>query len=252
MMSKIKKNIKDMLKELNETQNTNITYANISNGMIVIKSDSSDPKSKSRINKLGNEVFERFYRSIAGTITNISVEENKFGETDVRVGLKNEDTIGVLTFKLNSSYGRAFLAQIFNVDFTKQVEFTPWSKVSEDGTKKTRLYLGYGGRQSVEWKLPEGTPEVKWVQTKKGNVVDPVSQAEHEDFLDTKLKELIENNNLTYNNGLSSITSEEFLEMTKPLTTEEEKQLKKASPTKINKSDAEVMSDGDLDDLFNM
>jgi hypothetical protein len=241
-----------MLKELNEqTSSSNITWASISNGLIVIKSDSSDPKAKSRVNKLGNEVYERFYRSIAGTITNISVEENKFGETDVRVGLKNEDTIGVLTFKLNSSYGRAFLAQIFNVDFSKQVEFSPWSKVAEDGTKKTRLYLGYGGRQAVEWKLPEGTPEVKWVQTKKGSVVDPVSQAEHEDFLDTKLKELIEKNGLTYNNGLSSISSEEFLEMTKPLSEEEKAQLKKPSAEKVSRTSAQIIDDGDLDDLFN-
>ena len=236
-----------MLKEVNEQTNKNVTYANISNGLIVIKSDSSDPKAKSRVNKLGNEIYERFYRSIVGIITSISVEENKFGETDVRVGLKNEDTIGVLTFKLDSSYGRAFLAQIFNVDFSKQVEFTPWQKVTDEGTKKTRLYLGYGNRQPVEWKLPTGTPEVKWVETKKGNVVDPVSQAEHEDFLDNKLKGLIADNNLVYATTTTSINSEEFLE---ELTDEERKQLKKPTNAKVDKSNVETIEDGDINDLF--
>lgn len=241
-----------MLKELDEqTGGSNITWATISNGMIVIKSDSNDPKAKSRINKLGNEIYERFYRSIAGQITAITIEENKFGETDVRVGLKNEGMIGVLTFKLDSSYGRSFLAQIFNVDFSKQVEFSPWQKVTEEGNKKTRLYLGYGNRQAVEWKLPEGTPEVKWVQTKKGNVVDPVSQAEHEDFLDVKLKELIVANNLVYTAAPSSMTSEEFLEMSKPLSESEKAELKKPSANKSVKSNAEVIENGDIDDLFN-
>ena len=251
MMSK-KLKLKKMLQELNEQTASNVTYANISNGMIVIKSDSSDPKAKSRINKLGNEIFERFYRSIAGQITAITIEENKFGETDVRVGLKNEDMIGVLTFKLDSSYGRAFLAQIFNVDFSKQIEFTPWQKVTDEGTKKTRLYLGYGNRQAVEWKLPQGTPEVKWVETKKGNVIDPVSQAEHEDFLDIKLKELIATNNLIYTATTSTMTSDEFLEMTKPLSETEKAQLKKPSIDKSQKSNAEVVEDGSLDDLFDM
>lgn len=234
-----------MLQELENKNGGSMIWATISNGLIVVKSNENDAKAKSRINKLGNQVWERFYRSIAGVITSINVEENKFGETDIRVGLKNGETNGVLTFKLDSSYGRSFLAQIFNVDFTKMVEFTPWSKVTEDGTKKTRLYLGYGKRQNIEWKLPEGTPEIKWVETKKGKVIDPVTQAEHDDFLDVKLKELIKQNNLEYSNG--TITEDEWNEMTVPLTQDEKKELKDLKKNKKEKED-DIES---LDDLFN-
>jgi len=238
-----------MLNEITNTTNENTTYANISNGLIVVRSDENDPKAKSRINKVGNTVYERFYRSIYGTITSINVEENKFGETDIRVGLKHDDKFGLLTFKLDSSYGRSFLAQIFNADIKRGLEFVPWSKVTDDGTKKTRLYLGYGKRESVEWKLPEGTPEVKWVQTKKGSVIDPVSKAEHDEFLDNKLQEFIKENDLVYNNSLSSVSEDEWNEMTQPLTAEEKAQLQKPKKEKVT-TKSEI-TEADDDDFFN-
>jgi hypothetical protein len=241
-----------MLQEVNEmTKNSNIVWAKISGGRIVVSADSSDPKAVSRTNKANNEVWERFYASIAGKITTLSVEDNKFGETDIKVGLEFGDKKGVLTFGLDSSYGRGFLNQIFNADLSKTISFTPWMKVTEEGTKRTNLYLNYGPKQSVEYKLPEGTPEVKWVETKKGKVIDPVSKADHDEFLEEKLAKFISENNLTYNNGLSSITSEEFLEMSKPLSEEEKAQLKKPSAEKVSRTSAQIIDDGDLDDLFN-
>lgn len=237
-----------MLKEvnLNEKEGSKITWAKISNGLIVVNSDENDTKAKSRTNKLGNIVYERFYKSIYGIITTISVEENKFGETEVKVGLKHDEMIGVLSFNLESSYGRGFMSQIFNVDFSRGVEFTPWQKINEDGTKRTNLYLGYGKRESVKYALPEGTPEVKWVDTKKGKVVDPVSKAEHEDFLDIKLKELIQNNGLQYTKEISST---EFLESSE-LTAEEQSQLRKPKSKKITNEGVETIENGGLNDLF--
>lgn len=228
-----------MLQELNENSGSKVMWAKISGGKIVLPSDQSDPKAIKRINKVGNEVWERFYASIAGFIKTLSIEENKFGETDIRVGLENGPNKAVLTFALDSSYGRGFLNQIFNVDLTKQIAFTPWLKMTEDGTKRTNLYLNYGPKQSVEYKLPEGTPEIKWVDTKKGKVIDPVSKAEFDDFLDNKLQEFIKTNNLVYDNSLSSVSDIIMGEMDKPLTADEKaslKALKKENKGKVKES----------------
>lgn len=213
-----------MLTELNETSGSKVMWAKISNGMIVINSDESDPKAKSRVNKLGNTVYERFYKSIYGIITTITVEVNKFNETEVRVGLKHNDNSAVLSFNLDSSYGRGFLHQIFNVDLSRGVEFSPWQKVTEDGTKRSNLYLNYNKTEKVAYALPEGCPEVKWVQTKKGNVIDPVSKAEHDDFLDTRLNEFIQKNGLVYQKVESVLET---------LTDEEKKQLKAPKAEKV-------------------
>jgi len=235
-----------MLVELNEKQNSPITWAKISGGKIVVTSDENDPKAIKRINKVGNEVWERFYASIGGTITTLSVEENKFGEVDIRVGLQNDDKKGVLTFALDSSYGRGFLNQIFNVDLTKPVSFNPWMKVLEDGTKRTNLYLNYSNKEKVLYQLPEGTPEVKWVDTKKGKVIDPVSKAEHDDFLDQKLQEFIKTNNLVYDNSLASVNLDEMIS---PLSDEEKKQLKKP---KVESPKVETkVEEQSMDDFFN-
>jgi len=236
-----------MLTEIQDS-GSQVMWAKISQGMIVIPADESDPKAKSRINKVGKNVYERFYKSIAGHIKTLSIEDNKFGETDIRIGLENEENKAVLTFALDSSYGRGFLNQIFNVDLTKQIAFTPWMKVLEDGTKRSNLYLNYGKNQKVEYKLPEGCPEVKWVDTKKGKVIDPVSKAEHDDFLDRKLQEFIKDNNLVYSNGLSSINEEVWDEISQPLSAEEQKQLVKPKAKK-EKIESEIV-DGDLNDLF--
>lgn len=235
-----------MLTEINENSGSRTMWAKISGGMIVIPSDETDPKAKSRVNKVGNQVYERFYKSIAGTIKTLSVEENKFGETDIRVGLENGENKAVLTFGLDSSYGRGFLHQIFNVDLTKQIAFTPWLKVTDEGSKRTNLYLNYAAKQSVEYKLPEGTPQIKWVETKKGSVIDPVSKAEFDDFLDNKLVEFIKINNLVYDNSLSSVSDEIMGLDEQPLTDEEKVQLVKPKASKVAKNETKTESEDEF------
>lgn len=231
-----------MLNEItNEGKDT--IYAGISNGRIVVRSDMTDSKAVSRINKKGNEVWEHFYANIVGTIQSINVEENIFGETEIKIGLEFKDKKGLLSFGLDSSYGRSFLAQIFNVDVSKPIIFTPWMKTTEDGTKKSRLYLAYDKKNPVIWKLPEGTPEVKWVETKKGNVIDPVSKAEHDSFLEEKLEAFIKENNLVF----VKLDIPEGIDI-EPLTTEEKKQL--VSPTKAQPKGKKIKIDETGDDFF--
>lgn len=232
----------------NET--TNLIWATISNGAIVTKSDSSDPKAVKRINKLGNEVYERHWASIFGSIVSIQIEDNKFGETDIKIGLQDEDNKLILTFKLDSSYGRSFLSQIFNADLTKKIKFTPWQKITEEGTKKTRLYLSYGVRNmNIEWKLPTGTPEVKFVDVKGKKVIDNISQIQHMDFLVEKLNDLIKQKGLEY--VAEKVDLGENVE-TGELTAEEQKQLKNLK--KQNKKEeviqATTYTESD-DDFFN-
>lgn len=226
----------------NNNSNTKVTYAKISNGMIVVRADASDVKAKKRINKLGNEVYERFYASMVGKIETLKVEDNTFGETEVRIGLRSGENLGIISFNLDSSYGRGFVSQIFNVDLSKDLIISPWGKVLEDGTKRTNLYLNYTDKSKVEYKLPEGTPEIKWVETKKGKVIDPVSKAEYDDYIVNKLGEFITSNNLNYNPEMP----EHLRGLDEPLTKEEQKQLKEMKTKKAVIEEA--VND---DDFFN-
>lgn len=230
-----------MLQELN-TNTSSTIWAKITDGKIVTTAEATDEKAVKRINKLGKEVYERFYQSIAGRINTLTVEENKFGETEIKVGLQFGEKRGVLSFNLDSSYGRTFLHQIFNVDLTKNIIFQPWLKMTDEGKKRTALYLNYGKGVSVEYKLPEGTPEIKWVETKKGKVIDPVSKAEYDDYIVNKLGEFITSNNLNYNPEMP----EHLRGLDEPLTKEEQKQLKEMKTKKAVIEEA--VND---DDFFN-
>lgn len=235
-----------MFNEINES--SPLTWAKISNGFIVVKSDESDTKAKSRVNKLGNTVWERAYASIYGKITTLTIEENKFGETDIRVGIEFGEKRGVLTISQDSSYGRSFMAQIFNVDCSRQVIFQPWQKIDANGKKVSRLYLSYSRNESILWKYPEGTPEVKFVDTKKGKVVDPVSKANHEDFIETQIHAFINRNGLVYEKPVEDLTEEERAQLRAP----------KSTGTGIYNGEVEEMSvdqfldrqNEDIDDLF--
>lgn len=188
-----------MLQEKSTNTENPIIWATISNGAIITRCESTDPKAVKRINKLGKEVYERHWASIFGYVKTIQIEDNKFGETDIKVGLEDEGNTLILSFKLDSSYGRSFLSQIFNADLTKKIKITPWQKITEEGQKKTRLYLSYGVRNmNIEWKLPAGTPEVKFVDVKGKKVIDNISQIQHMDFLVEKLNDLIKSKGLEY------------------------------------------------------
>lgn len=223
---------------LNQIQSASpVLWANISNGLIVIKTNINSPGAKSRINKQGTTVYENFYGSIHGVVSSISMEENKFGEKEIKVGLKSNGNDAVLTISLNSSYGRSFLAQIFNARINEEIVFIPWQKLTEEGKKKSNLYLQYGTSPSrknevVTYEFPKGTPEVIWVDLKGKQVVDNISQIKHIDYLEEKLAEFAKANNLVYNKTQSETTFLSPNVDTTPLTQEE---MKETSAPKANK-----------------
>ena len=253
-------NNQDFLNEIENKQNAEsaIRWISISNGMLVTKSDSSNPKAKSRINKLGTEVYEQFFQSLGPVnIISLNVDVNKFDETNIYVGVNNpamkEQPLTILTIKMNSAYGRSFLSQIFNVDLTRMVVFSPWMKVGEDGVKKNRLYINYTNKtDKVEWKFPTGTPEVKWVETKKGSVIDSVSQINHTTFLEEALTKLAKDNNLWVekkpandlgeNVDTSDLTPEELAQL---------KQIKKVNKVPTERVTKSVVETSSSDDFFN-
>lgn len=203
-----------MLVENQEKKGTATRWLTLSNGMLIEKVDETNEKAKKRINKKGVEVYEKEWDFIYGEIKSIQVEDNQFGEKEIKVGI-HSDTHYVITIKFDSSYGRGFLAQIFNVDLSKVVIFTPWQKKFDD-TTRTNLYLSYhpgdlnkvyqpefikaySFKNKVEYKNPEGTPEIEWVTSKSGkSTINTATQIAYLDFMEEKLNQFIKDNNLVY------------------------------------------------------
>lgn len=225
-----------MFGEIND--NASVTYASIRDGRVIVKVPQGTEGSKSRVNKMGNTVFEKEFKFIMGHIKTIDVAEDKFGSTNISVALEFKEKRAVLQFGWNSAYGRTFLNQIFHVDFNKMVVFNPWSKVFEDGTKRNALYLSYTTGEKVKNEPLKDAPEVKWVKTKKGNVLDVASKINWDEWMTEQLQNFIKANNLVY------VKQEEFV----PLNAEE---LKEYEAMKKNKKDIIEGNDIDTDDFFN-
>lgn len=225
------------------TQKTNTTYAGISNGRIVVRVPEGTEKSVSRINKIGNTVHEKFYSSISGFIKSMTIEDGKY-EKQIKIYLENNNGNGanqaVLSFKFDSAYGRSFFNQIFNVDFSKEVSFNPWTKVTDDGTKVNRLYLNYGGDRNnkVLYQLPTDCPQIKWITRGDKSILDTASKLDHEEWIETNFNKLVKDNNLVWQStdtdDVEPLTKDELLEL-------------KSMKEKAKKSN----SDDDLDDIFN-
>lgn len=226
-----------MLQEKNSTEQGSIIYASISNGSIITRSNASDEKATKRVTKTGNTVFEREWSSIYGIITAMEWVENRFNENEIRVRLQDGENTALLTIKVDSSYGRGFLAQIFNVDFTKGIQFSPWQRENDLG-KKSMLYLNYTRQEKVEYKLPAGCPELEFAEIKGKKVLNSLTQAKQQEFLEKAFNDLVVAKGLQMPDNLSG----------KPLSTEEKSQLS-ATPSKFKKHSKDTTTSEDFFDI---
>lgn len=190
---------------LETTQNTGqkVIFITVSRGQLVVKLNEQDSnfeeekqKAKARLNKLGNQIYERFYNSVTGMLQTIHIEDNIFGEKTISIGLEHEGTKYVVFIKADSSYGRDFFTQIFNINIKHPLTITPWQRQYDDKLV-SKLYLSHG-RDKVKMEKVEGCPEVKWVEIKGKPMIDNISKAEADAFLEDKLNEFINQNNLAY------------------------------------------------------
>ena len=250
----------DFLNEQSTITNTKpVRWIGISNGYFVMKTDETNPKAKKRINKLGNEVYELFFASIGPVkIKTLTFDENKFGEKNIYVGVYNPeikmDMDTVITIKMESSYGRSFLQQIFNIDLTKTISFNPWSKTDDEGKKTNRLYINYGDREKVKMAYPTGTPEVIFHDIKGKKIVDVVSQAKQADFLEERLELFSKSNNMWVEKKVEPQSDlGEGVDTSEPTAEElaELKRKKQEMAPKQDKGTKSKMIESTQDDFFN-
>lgn len=240
-----------------QTTGTNTHYFQIRNGEFIKRVEPNTPGSVSRINAKGNEVWEQKIQVVYGEVISIYTRMNMFDNEEVTIAVKNpkSNALAVISFNRESSYGNSFYSQIFNVDFSKKIAFFPYSYVDKStGKNKTGLSLRYGAAwdERVTWGLPEGTPEIKWIETKKGNVKDVASYVAHAEYLDKLLEELIDSEGLRY----EPQSAEQFLDEE---AKEEAKQEKKALDSELKemkknakkKDKIEIEPQEEEDDFFN-
>lgn len=153
-------------------------YLNVSAGKLRQKSDSNDPEAEKRsgINPSTNEpfeVWERVYDSITGYIKTIDLRKTDFGtQYVVRIvdGLEHYN----INISYDTKYARSLIERLMNVDFTKEVQLTPYSfkkgknnftgiSVSQDGEKVQSFFREYDAEGNMKGFI-NGYPHLEFTE----------------------------------------------------------------------------------------
>lgn len=120
------------------------------------------------------------YDYLDGRISNLEVAETNFGNK-IRLTITDGPLTYVLTFPVESSYGKDFIMKMNNLNLSKEIRFTPWTADAESWAKftgkktekgKSGLTLRQDGEKVSNYYTkddPKGMPQI--VEKKIGKQV---------------------------------------------------------------------------------
>lgn len=220
------------------SEKKSIKWLTVTRGALVEKVDEGE--GTSRINKLGNEVFEKFYERIGFKIEHMWIEDGKYGKQIIISTHVGDNKVNI-TMNNDSSYARSFYSQIFNVELDKMMIFSPYSFQGDNGKTITGVSIKQDN-QKVEKQFPEGTPDVSFKEKGGKFIVNNIEADERLEFLEKEINRLIEDNNLTPPESWFTTDNDND----KPLSDDEKAELKEAQK-KGKKANVESL---DVDDDF--
>lgn len=175
------------------------TYLSLMGGKVVLKVKPDTEGAVPRVNKNNETVYEKLYSDVTGFLTSLESKDGDYGKQWV-LTIEDGGTEYILQFPYSGGYAGSFFRALPNVDFSKQITFSPYSKttVGENGVAKTKssLYLNQDGK-SVQWfftkEHPNGIPEMRKVKVKGVEAWDDSEQLDFfEELLRTEITPKIE------------------------------------------------------------
>ena len=143
-------------------------YFTILGGKFCQRVDENTEGAIARINKLGKQVFEKFYDSFTGELINIKTQDSQaYGKNWVFVFKDGED-IWNLQLGYSNSFATAFLKMLPNIDLTKPIKLSPSVK-EVDGKDKSSLFINQGSehvKHAYTRENPNGMPDMVQIMVK--------------------------------------------------------------------------------------
>lgn len=160
------------------------TYLKISDGKIAKRVTEETQGAVKCTNKDGSKTwFEKRFASVTGFVTDIKKRETTFG-VDLAITICDSDgEVFELQMPWSSRYSSGFFLCMPNINFTREITFTPWMKVVDD-VKKTMLYLTHKGDQdNIQWYWtkdnPGDLPQMVKMKVKGQEVWDDTERQEY-------------------------------------------------------------------------
>jgi hypothetical protein len=130
---------------LSNRTNQNTIYCRAADSKIVVKSSNTDKEAVKRMNKNGEEVWERLYDDLSGKLVSIDLKEGEFKGSktkDWHFTVSDGDTRYIITLRYDSSYSKKLINALANVDdFSNTLCFYPW-RMDEVKSPTGKLMVG--------------------------------------------------------------------------------------------------------------
>jgi hypothetical protein len=129
--------------------------------------------AKTRVNKLGTTVHEKFYDSFTGKLVGIRTQDGSYGKSWV-FDFQDGGEVYHLQLSYSNSMATAFLKMLPNVDLTKEMKVSPSVKMDGD-KKRSSLFVNQNGtaiKHAYTKDAPNGMPDMEQIMVKGAPVWD--------------------------------------------------------------------------------
>lgn len=153
-------------------------YFNIVEGKLTIRVPEGTPNAITRTNKIGKVVHEVKHDSFTGKIDSITTSDSPYGknwEIDFKA---HDESIWTLQLGYSSSFAKALLKKLPNIDLDQEVTISPFS--GEIDNKKISTITVYQNGIKVEpfynKETPNGLPQMELITVKGVETWDDTKQ----------------------------------------------------------------------------
>ncbi len=131
------------------------------------------PGAKTRVNKTGKTVHEKFYESFTGRLVGIRTQDGEYGKSWI-FSFKDKEEVYNLQLSYSNSFSTALLKMLPNVDLSKEMKVSPSTK-EVDGKNKSSLFINQDGKaikHAYTREKPNGMPDMEQITVKGAPVWD--------------------------------------------------------------------------------
>jgi len=159
-----------------ENPNKNTSYLYLYNGYITQGWTSNPPAEfdNKRVNRGGNEVWERYYKQLSGYLVDIKLklppEKYKEYSANWEFTVVDEDHTYILRINAESYMADSIMARLMNINYSTPVQFKSWLNKGDNDKEYTNITIMQKYRKVDPWiteKEQRGKPDVKEIKSGK-------------------------------------------------------------------------------------
>ncbi len=165
-------------------------YITILDGKFCMRVPEGTEGAKSRVNKIGKTVYEKFYDSFTGKLVGIRTQESaSYGKSWV-FDFQDGGEVYHLQLSYSNSMATAFLKMLPNVDLNSEMKVSPSVKMEGD-KKRSSLFINQNGvaiKHAYTKDAPAGMPDMEQIMVKGAPVWDDTKRLVFlQEMVDTKI-----------------------------------------------------------------